>query len=316
MTALARDVGASPEAELFAAVTVDEIHEPAAADRDALVYLVGSDTAEAGYAVVVTAGGHIDLLALPSLRLDDSPLGWYLHTYRGVQVLTGGDINAWRWSLSQLSSWAWQAGMGPLVDHCRTLAPDCPPRLVLIPSAPSSCPGTPPGGWSTAPSAGTRCRMRQSPTPPRLGPGATRPAARQPARPRPFRLGSRSALIIADPTGDLLSAADEADAIRRSVLPRGHLPRPTRVPRPPELARPTRSWPGSPRPTPRPPRSCTPPATASSSRTGPASPTCGWPAARYAPTTSSGSPPRTGGSAPWCWPRAPQTSPARSTTRR
>ncbi|RQX01853.1 CHAT domain-containing protein [Micromonospora inaquosa] len=222
VTALARDVGASPEAELFAAVTVDEIHAAlAAADRDALVYLVGSDTAEAGYAVVVTAGGRIDLLALPSLRLDDSPLGWYLHTYRGVQVLTGGDIDAWRWSLSQLSSWAWQAGMGQLVDHCRTLAPDRPPRLVLIPiGALSVVPWH--AAWRLVDGAERRYAVQDATVTYAASArtwcdSAGRPPADEAETVSAGQAGS--ALIIADPTGDLLSAADEADAIRRSFYP-------------------------------------------------------------------------------------------------
>ncbi|MFI7662863.1 CHAT domain-containing protein [Micromonospora parva] len=222
VTALARDVGDSPETELFAAVTVDEIHAAlAAADRDALVYLVASDTAEAGYAVVVSVGGRIDLLALPALRLDDSPLGWYLHTYHGVQVLTGGDIDAWRWSLSQLSSWAWQAGMGPLVEHCRTLAPDCPPRLVLIPiGALSVVPWH--AAWRLVDGAERRYAVQDATITYAASARTWCDSAGHPPAGEADNVSldhAGPALIIADPTGDLPSAADEADSIRRSFYP-------------------------------------------------------------------------------------------------
>ncbi|MFF0659119.1 CHAT domain-containing protein [Micromonospora tulbaghiae] len=221
---LAQDAGAFDEAELFTAVTIEEIRAAlAASDRDALVYLVASKSVEPGYAVVVTSGGRIDLIALPALRLDDSPLDWYLHTYRAVQVLTGGDVEAWRWSLSQLSSWAWQAGMGPLVDHCRGLTPDRPPRLVLVPIGTLSVVpwhaawrlvdgaerryAVQDAAISYAASARTWCDST----------GRLPLAADEAENVALGRTGP--ALIIADPTGDLPSAADEADGIRRSFYP-------------------------------------------------------------------------------------------------
>ncbi|WP_152037902.1 CHAT domain-containing protein [Micromonospora sp. B006] len=210
--ALARDA----EADLFAPVTADEIRAAlVTADRDALVYLVASDTTAPGYAVVVGASGDIDLLPLPALRIDGSPLGWYLHTYHGVQVLTGGDVEAWRWSLSQLSSWAWKAGMGTLVDHCRTIAPDDRPKLVLVPTgALAAVPWH--AAWRLVDGAERRYAIQDvtisyAASARTWSDAVTRPPVTPP--------GEGPVLIIADPTGTLPSAADEAGGIRRSFYP-------------------------------------------------------------------------------------------------
>ena len=210
--ALARDA----EADLFAPVTVDEIRAAlVTAGRDALVYLVASDTTDAGYAVVVGTGGHIDLLPLPALRIDGSPLGWYLHTHHGVQVLTGGDVDAWRWSLSQLSSWAWRAGIGPLVDHCRTVAPDRPPRLILVPTgALAAVPWH--AAWRLVDGAERRYAVQDVAI---SYAASARTWSDAVACPTVTPVGDGPALIVADPTGTLPSAADEAGLIRRSFYP-------------------------------------------------------------------------------------------------
>ncbi|GGM76334.1 CHAT domain-containing protein [Dactylosporangium sucinum] len=213
VAALARGEDTAGAGELFAPVTAEEIRAAlAAAGRDALVYLVAGEGVEPGYAVVVAVGGGIELLPLPGLRAGDSPLGWYLHTYHGAQVLTGGDTDAWRWSLSQLSAWAWRAGLEAVVEHCQGLALGRPPRLVLVPTG--SLAVVPwHAAWRLVDGAERRYAVQDV----AVSYAASARTWCDAVGRGPVTAGP--ALIIADPTGDLPSAVDEADGIRRAFYP-------------------------------------------------------------------------------------------------
>ncbi|MFF5225133.1 CHAT domain-containing protein [Dactylosporangium sp. NPDC000521] len=212
VSGLAQD---ADDVSLLAPVTVEEIGAALAGSRrDILVYLVAGDETGPGFAVLVPADGAVELLPLPALRADDSPLGWYLHTFHGAQVLAGGDLDVWRWSLSQLSAWAWRAAMGALVERCRELVPDRPPRLVLIPTGMLAI-----VPWHAAWRLVGRAERRYAVQDVAV---SYAPSARmwcETVRRPPVTSGA--SLVIGDPTGDLPSGVDEAVAVHRAFYSDG-----------------------------------------------------------------------------------------------
>ncbi|GAB2904290.1 CHAT domain-containing protein [Streptomyces mayteni] len=145
-----QDGGAEPSP--FAAPGVSELAAGvAAADADALVYLIPSRGSDPGTALVIGADFPPGVLALPGLiRENAEPLWDYLDAAAARSGLPAdaraadreATEQAWEKALGELCDWAWSAVMSPLlsgVAHRLAANPDRrrgrpgPPRLVLIP---------------------------------------------------------------------------------------------------------------------------------------------------------------------------------------
>ncbi|RKS77164.1 CHAT domain-containing protein [Actinomadura pelletieri DSM 43383] len=113
----------SPGAEpLFEPPEADDIGDALdEASMDALIYLLHGDETAPGRALIVWANGRVDILALPGLVLDATPL----KKYRPRQASPE--------SLESLCDWAWNVAMNPLLKLFTPLAPENVPRVVLVP---------------------------------------------------------------------------------------------------------------------------------------------------------------------------------------
>ncbi|MFD8201858.1 CHAT domain-containing protein [Streptomyces sp. NPDC059701] len=211
-----------------------------AVDKDALVYLVPAGDDVPGTALVVTSSGQVHAVPLPTLSQEAAPLTAYTPASQGParaeeagpdRVLgrdmgpapdhtpgaggRPGDAQArLREQLDRLCGWAWHAAMRPLLEAFQ-MPGGRPPRLVLVPMGTLGLvpwhaawePGGPRGRRyalqaaeiSYAASARLLCQVAARPAVPRTGP----------------------ALVVGNPTGDLLYAGEEADAVQRVFYPHG-----------------------------------------------------------------------------------------------
>ncbi|MFJ9892759.1 CHAT domain-containing protein [Streptomyces sp. NPDC091280] len=196
--------------------------------RDALVYLVpGEDTetgtgtsgpSTSGHAVIVSATGVVEALALPGLVVSaDNPLGAYDCAAEAFRSAARADDRPaegdpevmhtnhrrrlarleqrWRDALDALCSWAGEVAMGPVLSASRTRYGRTP-RLVL---APVGALGVVPwhaarcsDGRAGAAYACQRAALRYGATARQLTEVADRPRA---------RLGAASVAVVADPQG-------------------------------------------------------------------------------------------------------------------
>ncbi|MFJ7422910.1 CHAT domain-containing protein [Streptomyces uncialis] len=199
--------------------------------RDALVYLVPTSDEGSGSAVVVTAGGETHVLPLPALDEQAGPLAQYAPVPGGGRDLgpvpgaPGGPGPAagrppggpeLRRQLDRLCGWAWYAAMRPLLDAFSAPGrPDRVPRLVLVPMGRL---GLVPWHAAYRPAAGGRRRYALQDADLSYAASA-RLLCEVAARPAAARAGD--ALVVGDPTGDLVYAGEEADAVQRLFYPDG-----------------------------------------------------------------------------------------------
>ncbi|WP_329461505.1 CHAT domain-containing protein [Streptomyces sp. NBC_01431] len=135
--------------QLFSIPTIEELCDAtAAADNDALVYLVPGDAENPGVAVFLVPGIGSKAFLVPALSGEGSgPLAAYLEAAAArSRYKTEAAETVWEDALGQLCDWAWSAMMG----HVREMAvllradgrdgydgegePDAsPPRVVLVP---------------------------------------------------------------------------------------------------------------------------------------------------------------------------------------
>lgn len=181
----------------------------------ALVYLVPNLAEHPGMAVVVAPGQPIEVVPLPGLSVDEgSPVASYEQACEAVSsagAVTDPAHLEWRERLAELCEWAWQAAGERLWQLCGSRWPSQTPKLALVPvgqlaRVPWHAARRSVGAGyrylaedvaiSTAPSARLLCEV------------ASRPAA-----------ASRSAVIVANPSGDLPFAGVEAQAIHARFYP-------------------------------------------------------------------------------------------------
>lgn len=196
--------------------------------RDALVYLVPESEEGGGAAVVVTATGEVHALPLPGLGEQAGPLAAYAPLPGGGRDLgpvPGGPGPApvppvggpeLRRQLDRLCGWAWYAAMRPLLDAFSAPGrPDRIPRLVLVPMGRL---GLVP--WHAAYRVTGPGRRRYAVQDADLSYAASARLLCEVAdRPAVTRTGG--ALVVGDPTGDLVYAGQEADAVQRLFYPDG-----------------------------------------------------------------------------------------------
>ncbi|MYY08140.1 CHAT domain-containing protein [Streptomyces sp. SID4919] len=196
--------------------------------RDALVYLVPTSDEGSGSAVVVTAGGETHVLPLPALDEQAGPLAQYAPVPGGGRDLgpvpgapgtaagrppAGPEL---RRQLDRLCGWAWYAAMRPLLDVFSAPGrPDRIPRLVLVPMGRL---GLVPWHAAYRPAAGGRRRYALQDADLSYAASA-RLLCEVAARPAAARAGDT--LVVGDPTGDLVYAGEEADAVQRLFYPDG-----------------------------------------------------------------------------------------------
>lgn len=178
-----------------------------AVGADALSYLIPADGPRTGLAVVVPAVGRVEVVPLPSLVVGPGSLP---HQYLGhpsvdrvAGPVGGGSPQV---SLDAICQWAWWAGSGQLVTYSKKWRLNRPARLVLVPMGELAL-----VPWHAA--------YVQNPVARRyaiadlifsynVSARMFCAAARRPVRP------IRSALIVGNPTGDLVCAGMEAQAIK------------------------------------------------------------------------------------------------------
>lgn len=190
----------------------------AACSADALIYLVPEGNERPGMAVIVPAGGRVEVLPLPGLSAGPgSRVVRYAEVYERYRTAPRGLRSApqqqWRQALDDLSRWAWQAAGEGLLSWAARRWPDRPPRLVLVPMGPlAQVPWHAASRWT----GGTRRYLAQDAVVSTAASG--RLLGEVVARPA---LGPGPALIVGNPTGDLPSAGGEACAIHESFYPGG-----------------------------------------------------------------------------------------------
>ena len=179
---------------------------------DALVYLVAGDAAHCGLAVLVPESAPVEVLDLPGLRSGpDTPLARYTTAYarrdsdRSPEGRAAGQ-QEWRASLSELTTWAWTTAVADVLTAAAAIAADpARPRLALVPVGelalvPWHAAGS---GGSTGGVLASRAVVSSTPS--------ARMLCQALARPRTPEGGT---LIVGDPTGDLVAARSEAQALR------------------------------------------------------------------------------------------------------
>ncbi|WP_326767973.1 CHAT domain-containing protein [Streptomyces sp. NBC_01591] len=193
--------------------------------RTALVYLVPGGDGVPGTALIVSADGTAKALKLPRLTVSDDALTGYRST--GAPGRTAGGPTAstprpqpptqgeGRAALERLCDWAGEAVMEPLLKEVSRRRGRVP-AMVLVPMAEL---GVVP--WHAARLSGRHgahryacheAEISYTPSARLLCEVATRPSA-----------GTRQALVVGDPTRDLLHAGKEAEAIFRTFYPDGEL---------------------------------------------------------------------------------------------
>ncbi|MFC5899941.1 CHAT domain-containing protein [Streptomyces zhihengii] len=184
--------------------------------RTALVYLLPGSGGRPGAALVITCDGDVRPVPLPNLDLAAPELVGYGVTGDAKRLAGGppgqdatpsGDPGA----LDRLSDWAGRTVMAPLLDAVSR--PDGrTPSLVLVPMGEL---GAVPWHAARLPSGRYACQEAEI---------SYMPSARllcEVAGRRPT--GVRRAVVVGDPTGDLVHAGAEARAIHRASYPEGTL---------------------------------------------------------------------------------------------
>lgn len=231
---LAVDLPGDLRSRVLSAVTVGpaSLLDPPSPDRiraalrahgsDALIYLVPGSTDHPGMAVIVPAADQVEVLELPALTVDEpSPLPGYADAYERWHAMpptaTGAQrrvaFETWRAALGHLTEWAWDAAAARISDAApRWSTGSDRPRLTLVPVgllALVPWHATRPAGGAAAtvlaagtiisyiPSARLLCECVTRRRSPRDGP----------------------ALIVGNPTGGLVAAGDEAQALRTAFYP-------------------------------------------------------------------------------------------------
>lgn len=116
---------------------------------DALVYLVAGADGAPGAAILVRSNGDLDQVSLPGLQLAPAgPLDRSRAAHRAAFLGSGdaadrsGDLDlatdpavqTWRAALGDLSEWAYEVAVGPLLDRAGGWRLARPPRLALVPT--------------------------------------------------------------------------------------------------------------------------------------------------------------------------------------
>ncbi|MFJ4468890.1 CHAT domain-containing protein [Streptomyces sp. NPDC089424] len=233
--------------------TQDRLLDPPATDeiatalrtlrKDALVYLVPAGEDTPGSAVVVTSGGAVHSVPLPTLTENAGPLREYARAPHADAVRLAEDARdvspfgtdpdearvmkpAPGWSVSRpalpslrerldrLCGWAWYAAMRPLLDVFATRTGRAP-RLVFVPMGTL---GLVP--WHAAWAQGADGRRRHALEDAEISYAASARLLCDVAA-RPEAVHSGAALVVGNPTGDLRWAGEEADAVQQAFYPRG-----------------------------------------------------------------------------------------------
>jgi hypothetical protein len=169
-------------------------------DMDVLAYLVPARGANFGRAVLVHSGGELDQILLPGLRADGyGQVSDYVTARRAVdaQPTAPAALAEWHRELDSVGTWAWRHAIGPLRDRLSGLGR--PPRVVLVPC----------GELGAVPWHAARQNLVSGP---RYAlqdmvlsyAGSARQLVELARRPR--RVPGERPVVVANPTGDLLSA--------------------------------------------------------------------------------------------------------------
>ncbi|MER6139470.1 CHAT domain-containing protein [Streptomyces sparsogenes] len=192
---------------------------------DALVYLVPGRTTADGAAVLVPRGGEPSTLDLPGLgALGREPLERYLDAGARRSAVPEGDLDAydeahrqWEAALEALCDWAGPAVLGPVLDALGVRPDGAPVRLVLVP-----CGNLGAVPWHAARLPATETGERRPYTyvceVAVVSYAASGGEFLRAARRGRMTAGER-AVLVADPSGDLLWARDEVAALREAYYP-------------------------------------------------------------------------------------------------
>lgn len=206
-----------------------------AVGKDALVYLVPASDDVAGTAVVVTSGGAVHAVPLPTLTEEAAPLKEYAPTGRRTREpvtapAPGRDLGPvpgfasealladapppLRRQLDRLCGWAWYAAMRPLLEAFE-MPRGRAPRLVLVPMGAL---GLVPwhAAWESGGPRGRRYALQAAEISYAASARLLCQVAARPAVPH-----TGTALVVGNPTGDLYYAGEEADAVQRDFYARG-----------------------------------------------------------------------------------------------
>jgi hypothetical protein len=186
---------------------------------DGLVYLVPANAWSLGCAVVLSADGAMDVIALPGLDVSpESVVGrWSAGGSRplapGRDAQPAERRRAADTDLDELCRWAWRACVGRLVEHTRGWRVDGPVRLVLVPMGPL---GLVPWHAAYTDGGGTRHYALHDVV---VSYAVSARALRATAAHDPRDI--RAALVVGNPTGDLGFAGEEARAVHAEFYPDG-----------------------------------------------------------------------------------------------
>ena len=201
-TPSAREVTGTSDIETIAAALRE-------LDMDVLVYLVPARGANFGRALLVHSGGELDQILLPGLRTEGhGQVRDYVAARRAVDAnpQAPATLAAWHRELDSVGTWAWRHAIGPLRERLRGLGR--PPRAVLVPCGEL---GAVP--WHAAREnllSGPRYALQELVL---SYAGSARQFIELSHRPR--RSPGERPVVIANPTGDLLSARVETRFLSR-----------------------------------------------------------------------------------------------------
>jgi tetratricopeptide (TPR) repeat protein len=172
-------------------------------DMDVLAYLVPGREANFGRALLVRADGELDQILLPGLRADGhGPVTDYVAARRAVDQnpRNAAALAAWHRELDSVGTWAWRQAIGPLRDRLRGTGRT--PRVVLVP-----CGALGVVPWHAAREnllSGHRYALEDLVL---SYAGSARQLVELAGRPR--RALDERPVVVADPTGELISARPE-----------------------------------------------------------------------------------------------------------
>lgn len=226
-----RDDGSEGLRGLLGAPGVAELREGLrAVEADALVYLLPGQGTAGGAAVLVPRTGEPRAMGLPGLGpLGREPLERYLDAGARRSAIPEGDLAAyaeahrqWEAALEGLCDWAGPAVLGPVMDALRRIAADWPDeedrpaRLVLVPCGSL---GVVPWHAARLPAPSSYRYVCESVVVSYAASGGEFLRAAWRGR---MAAGER-AVLVADPSGDLMWARDEVAALRAAYHPDAQL---------------------------------------------------------------------------------------------
>lgn len=202
-----RVLAALPAMSLSAAPSVDEIAGAVRdSDADAIVYLLAADGDRPGRLLTVSAAGDPGTRVAPRLRLDATPVLDYVAAHPGELGVAGDGRRSrppiWRHALGGVCDWAWPAVIEPLLESVGDAR-----RVILVPV----------GGLGQIPWHAARTGDRYACAEFTFSYAASARQLRAVSG-RPPVMGSRVTLV-ADPTGDLVWAGSEVEALRGGPYP-------------------------------------------------------------------------------------------------